>query len=131
MTPAERAVIEASLAWRQARRDQRMPMATELLVALDALDAERAAPATTEKELTWGEVAEGDEIFSAKTNRWYEVIEARNRGSRVLIRAKGLPKTITPEVSGSVKVRRGLTGSAVDVINTILVSGPSTTEVTS
>ncbi len=125
MTPAEKAVIEAAIAWRQAREDRRMPMATELLATLDALDAERSALTTTEKEITWGEVVTEDEIFSAKTGKWYEVITVIRAGDRVKITAKGLPKVITPLASGSVKVRRGPSGEAADVLIEVLSSGPN------
>jgi hypothetical protein len=125
MTPAERAVIEVAIAWRQARKNQRMPMDTELLDALDGLDSERAAPAATEKDITWAEVVTEDEIFSAKTGRWYEVITTARQGDRVKIQAKGLPKIITPPASGSVKVRRGESGQAVDLFTEVLMSGPN------
>lgn len=76
------------------------------------------------QEITWGEVVESDEIYSAKTGRWYEVIEVRARGARVAIRAVNLPKVIEPLATDKVTVRRGATGEAVDMMISILYSGP-------
>lgn len=82
-----------------------------------------------EIKTTWGMVVEGDEIFSAKTGKWYQV-----RGSlsiqgttKVKIFAVGIPKGFEREAGEAVTVRRGLTGKAVDVFQ-IIFSGQTMPE---
>lgn len=70
---------------------------------------------------TWGLVVESDEIYSAKTGRWYPVrgSVAMPDGTHVKIFAKGLPRPIIKPVGDPVRVRRGPTGKAVDMFAVI------------
>lgn len=127
MTPAERVVVRTAIEFINAPR----PCPDEfqnLGEAVAALEAERAAGGrvVTETIRTWSEVVEGDEIFSVKTRKWYEVTEsgAMPEG-RWKIVAKGLPKPIRPVAAGDVTVRRGETGAVVDMFASVLWSGPT------
>lgn len=69
----------------------------------------------------WGLVVEGDEIYSAKTKKWYEVtgsVSIKDTG-KVKIFARGIPKAFERTAADPVTVRRGPTGEAVDVIQLI------------
>jgi len=69
----------------------------------------------------WGLVVEGDEIYSDRTNRWYEVTGsvAIKGTDRVKIFARGVPKAFERNASDPVTVRRGPTGAAVDVFQLV------------
>lgn len=82
-----------------------------------------------DQEITWAGVVESDEIYSAKTKKWYPVISScRLATGKMRITAKGLPKAVDMPLDDPVTVRRGATGQAVDLINTILWSGPNRIE---
>jgi hypothetical protein len=70
-----------------------------------------------ERDTTWGLVVEGDEIWSDRTKKWYPVLGSVSiKGtSTVKIFAKGVPAIVKP-AADPVRVRRGATGKAVDVI---------------
>lgn len=123
MTPAERAVIAAAMAYAH-KGDTSVDYHNALIAEVDALEAERAAAKPEVSERTWAEVVEGDEIFSARTDKWYEVTEAREQpAGRRAVHVKGLPKILKPKGADSVRVRRGPTGDAVDIVNSIMISG--------
>lgn len=123
MTPAERAVIDAAIAYGY-KGDTSVDYHNTLIDAIDALEAERTTAEPDVSERTWAEVVEGDEIFSARTGKWYEVTEAREQpGGRRAVHVKGLPKILKPKGADPVRVRRGPTGDAVDVVNSIMISG--------
>lgn len=112
MTPAQLKVIEAARAHLQDCEGGY----TDLMAAVEALEAERDA----EEDYTWGQVVEGDQIWSPKTRKWYPVISsARQRDGTMRVEAKGLPKSIRPPAAGPVKVKRGATGKAVDMWNVV------------
>lgn len=124
LTPAERVVVEAA---RRVVRDlpfgQLDARLGDLHQAMTALEAERADPdASTEQEITWSQVVEGDEIYSPKTDRWYEVTRAAHGAATSTINAKGIPKALKPVSAHKVKVRRGPTGNAVDMFANVLWS---------
>lgn len=82
-----------------------------------------------DQEITWAEVVESDEIYSAKTSKYYPVISSvRLKTGKMRVIAKGLPKAVDMSLDDPVTVRRGPTGQAVDLINTILWSGPNRIE---
>lgn len=122
LTPGERVVVEAAIRWRRGPNVGHQ----YLMDAVDALEAERADPdALVEQEITWGQVVEGDEIYSPKTGRWYEVTRAVHAGGtegKSLINAKGIPRGLKPNSADPVKVRRGPTGNAVDMFASVLWS---------
>lgn len=73
-----------------------------------------------EKDTQWGLVVEGDQIWSDRTKRWYPVIGSvsiKGTGT-VKIFAKGVPAIVKP-ADGPVRVQRGATGKAVDVISLV------------
>lgn len=83
----------------------------------------------TDQTITWAEVVESDEIYSAKTRKYYPVISScRLATGKMRVTAKGLPKAVDMELDATVTVRRGATGQAVDLLNTILWSGPNRIE---
>ena len=124
MTPAERVVVEAAIRWAAATADD--ALAYQVFEAVNALKAERAGTEPTEVDLTWGQVVESDEIYSDKTGKWYRVHEmARGQDGRVKIVAEGLPEPIRPKATDPIRVRRGATGTAVDVFASVLWSMPT------
>jgi hypothetical protein len=80
-----------------------------------------------EKPLTWGLVVSEDEVFSEKTGRWMEVLEARTNAGQTTLRFKGggqaVPKFTRP-ASTPCRVRRSETGRVVDMFH-VVFSGPS------
>lgn len=127
MNQLERAVVDAAIQLVADVANGFYPSSAELTAAVNALLAYRASLAPDAGEdRTWGEVVEGDEVFIPRTGKWWHVIESRTGGDgRMRIIAKGAPKILTPEPSSPVKLRRSKTGEAVDLLNSILVSGPS------
>lgn len=96
----------------------------DLEAALEALDAKLATagqePTRAEQDRTWGEVVEGDEILSAKTQRWYEVIRTVTDGKgNIKVNIKGSPKPITRGVKDPVRIRRGMAGDAADILEVL------------
>lgn len=139
MTPGERVVVEAAIRYRTEEHPGRGAKAhIDLLQAVDVLLterellAERDTPA--ELDLTWGQVVEGDEIYSAKTDRWYPVTRTVRSDRRqadhdyVKVNALGIPKAIQANAAGPVKVRRGATGTAVDMFAVVLWSAQTRPE---
>jgi len=83
----------------------------------------------TDQEITWAEVVESDEIYSASKGKYFPVISSvRLKTGKMRIAAKGWPGPIEMPLGATVTVRRGATGQAVDLINTILWSGPNRIE---
>lgn len=124
-TPREAAVIAAARAMREADRRQEDlgGPCDDLMEALEALDGQGAP--TAGLPLTWAEVVTTDEVLS-KNGQWYEVLEVRaDEFGRVVVRLVGVGKPQTYPGSKDVRVRRSEMGQAVDVMNTILYSGPS------
>lgn len=92
--------------------------------ALEVLDARLASaggePTREEQDRTWGEVVAEDEILSVKTNRWYEVIRTVTDGKgNVKVNIKGSPKQIVRSVTDPVRVRRGVSGEAMDILEVL------------
>jgi len=72
---------------------------------------------TEEKEIPWGQVVESDKVYSAKTDRWFTVEKVTRQRSGVVVKAEELGKPWPPiDPQKMVKVQRGATGKAVDVI---------------
>jgi hypothetical protein len=126
MTPAERLVVEAAI--RHIEEATYCDGPGDLIAAVKALDVERAPLPVNELERTWAEVVTEDEIFSARTGKWYRVIEAHRQGGRMAVHAKGLPKIIKPLATDPVRIRRSTMGDAVDVMISVFSSGPSYVE---
>jgi hypothetical protein len=78
----------------------------------------------SEKPLPWSLVVESDEVFSAKTQRWYRVRStvALPTG-KVRVKFEGVGKPFEVPAGDQVTVRRGPTGDAVDVLISVLRSG--------
>jgi hypothetical protein len=84
---------------------------------------------TPDQEITWAEVVESDQIYSAKTGRYYPVISSvRLKTGKMRVMASGLPKPVEMPLDAKVTVTRGPTGQAVDLLNTTLWSGPNRIE---
>jgi hypothetical protein len=78
----------------------------------------------TEEERPWSLVVESDQVFSAKTGKWYTVRSTSLLPTgKVRIRFEGVAKPFEVPATDTVKVRRGPTGEAVDIINEIMRSG--------
>jgi hypothetical protein len=97
--------------------------------ALEALDAKLLTvgqePSKEEQDRTWGEVVAGDEILSAKTNKFYEVhTSVRTDEGKMKVMIKGSPRFIVRNATDPVRVRRGVEGEAVDILE-VLFSGPT------
>jgi hypothetical protein len=122
MTPAERVVVEAALRWARSRTV--LQDSIRLQEAVQALEAERATGQPQEQDLTWGQVVEGDEIYSSRTDKWYPVTAATHQPPKAsTVSAKGIPRVLRPMPDQPVLVRRGATGEAVDVFASVLWSG--------
>jgi hypothetical protein len=122
MTPAERVVVEAALRWVPQLPSIQAEHA--LQDAVQALQAERAGGQPQEHDLTWGQVVEGDEIWSERTGKWYPVTAATHQPPAAsTISAKGIPRVLRPMPGDPVRVRRGATGEAVDMFASVLWSG--------
>lgn len=124
--PEAAAVIEAARYF-LANADVIGRWEAPLQEALAALDAKVAsigdAPSKVEQDRTWGEVVAGDEILSAKTQKWYEVhTTVRTPEGRIKVMIKKAPQPIIRDASEPVKVRRGVDGEAVDIVE-VLFSG--------
>ena len=133
MTPAERVVVESAIRWREGFYGPDLEhLGADLVQAVDALLAERSVPEGERREETiaWGELAEGDEVWSERVKRWYPVRSAvRHVGAPlVLVDLEGQPKVIQKSVSEPVKVRRGPAGRAVDMFASVLWSMPTSSE---
>lgn len=74
----------------------------------------------TEKEIPWSLVVEGDQIYSERTKKWYPVTGSSTiKGTtkiKVFINGRAIP---LQEARDEVRVRRGPTGDAVDVLHLV------------
>ena len=77
-----------------------------------------------DQEIAWGLVVESDQVYSARTDRWYEITQVVTDGSDVKVRMAGISKQIIKSKEEKVRVRRGPTGKAVDVFIEVMYSGP-------
>ena len=77
----------------------------------------------------WGLVVESDQIYSAKTGKWYPVRQSVGMpdGTHIKVWATGIPKPIVKALDDPVRVRRGPTGKAVDLF-AIVFSGQTKPE---
>lgn len=72
---------------------------------------------TEEREIPWGLVVEGDEVYSTTAGRWFTVAATIETRDGIKVRAEGVAKSWPPQPpKRMVKVRRGATGNAVDII---------------
>lgn len=74
----------------------------------------------TEKEIIWGLVVEGDQIYSDRTKKWYPVTgsSAVKGTTKIKVFVNGRAIALQ-EAKDTVRVRRGPTGDAVDVLQLI------------
>lgn len=122
MTPAERVVVEAAIAW----GDSHVAGDTEtyrLIEALTALRQERMVGKPTEQELTYGQVVAGDEIFNIKVQKWYSVTRVALLVTGMMsLTVRNVPKPFEREHMAPVMVRRGPDGKACDVLASVMWS---------
>lgn len=77
-----------------------------------------------EKELPWSQVVESDQVYSAATQKWYEIESTKFFNHKIKVKAKGVPKAWENlDPTKMVKVRRGETGKVVDIFIEIMSSG--------
>jgi len=134
MTPGERVVLAAADAITDADGTINYLADFEPLeAAVQALRTERNGRPETELaelDITYGQVVEGDEILSVRVGKWYEVTAVvALAGGKVRIT---MPKTGSVKLgrkphhefdaANPVRVRRGVTGQAVDMFATVLWS---------
>lgn len=75
---------------------------------------------TSEIELPWSLVVESDEVYSTAVKRWFTVESTERTRAGIVIKAEGVAKPWPPQRPAKmVKVRRGPTGLAVDVLQVI------------
>lgn len=133
MMPEAGRVIDAARAFLAGTLDGADGAIAAMEEAMAALDAKLAAaghePTREIQDRTWGDVVEGDEILSEKTQRWYEVTRSVANKGRIKVNIKGSPKPIERDRIDSVKVRRGVTGEAVDILEVLLSMQTKPTEV--
>jgi hypothetical protein len=122
MTPQERTVIEAARALAASPLSADSGLGLSLRDALAALDAPDA-----EQSIGWHELAEGDQLKSAKTGIFWEVISvhAMKDGYKIGIRLGGKRALITRPSPAEPEaiVRRSRTGRAVDMFVNVFSSG--------
>lgn len=84
----------------------------------------------SEVELPWKLIVESDQIYSTRTGKWYEVrgVVKQKTDGRIRVFAKGIPKAFTRDPDDFTKVRRGVTGEAVDVFQ-IIFSGQTARDI--
>lgn len=76
--------------------------------------------------MIWGQVVESDQLYSAKTRKWYEVVSTSTTRTEARIRLAGISKPLIKPVSETVPpemIRRGTTGKVVDLF-VVAFSGP-------
>lgn len=127
LNPLERAVIEAARSLVRSvpelGTELFMPSAAPLVAAVKALDAPREV-----QEIGWHEIAEGDELRSAKNGRLYpvlSVLKLAGRRYRITLRTGKKRTSIerpTPE-EPTAHVRRGPAGRAVETFVHVFTSG--------
>lgn len=91
----------------------------QLSEAVDALGAAEAAPDTE----AWGRLVSGDQIWSEKVGKWFEVLEVKTAGGRTTALLAGGVRFTKP-AGETVKVKRSDLGLAMDRFET-LWSGPN------
>lgn len=77
--------------------------------------------------MIWGQVVESDQLYSAKTQRWYQVLSTSTTRSEARIRLAGISKPLIKPVGETVPpemIRRGETGKVVDLF-VVAFSGPT------
>jgi hypothetical protein len=129
MMPEVGAVLDAVRVWlvaQDAPEDMTGP-GRNIALAVAALDAKLAtvgqAPSKVEQDRTWGEVVAGDEILSAKTGKFYEVVTSvKAAESKVKVMIKGSGKYILRPAADPIRIKRGVSGEVVDVLE-VLFSG--------
>lgn len=122
MTPGERVVVEAAIAYYWHNHES-VDFHNNLFYAVEALLAERTADEPTEQELTYGQVVAGDEIFNAKVQKWYFVTRTALLITGMMsITVRNVPKPFERDHMGSVRVRRGPDGKACDVLASVMWS---------
>jgi len=119
---AARALCRGATPWHYENADR----LADLECALENLDARlNSAGSDPTKEIqdrVWGEVVEGDEILSDKTGKWYEVVRTVRSmdDATIKVNIKNVPhKPITRHVGAPVKLKRGVTGEAADVLEVL------------
>jgi hypothetical protein len=138
MTPAERVVVEAAVRYALAAATGQEDL-PQLLLAVDALLTERAGPQPETVEITWGQVVTGDLVYRALNGaplvpdapggKWFEVLQTgRHAPDRVRINVRGIARPIQPLAGAAVTVKRSAMGQAVDVLASVLWSGPTSRE---
>lgn len=75
-----------------------------------------------EKEIPWGLVVESDQVYSEAKDRWYTIERIERAGGKVKAKAEGVPTSWLVRPAKPVRVKRGATGQAVDVLQ-IVFSG--------
>lgn len=93
--------------------------ACALVVAVGKLLEAEAAPETE----AWGRLVSGDQIWSEKVGKWFEVLEVRTAGGRTTALLAGGVRFTKP-AGETVKVKRSDLGLAMDRFET-LWSGPN------
>lgn len=137
MLPEAAAVIQAAREFIAGTLDGADGAVAKLGLAIDALDLKLARIGQegekTEQDLTWGQVVAGDEILSAKTGRWYVVHTSVRMMDRpeMKVMIKGSPKPIQRPVGDPVKVKRGVDGEAVDILEVLFSGQTQPTEIKS
>jgi len=131
-TPAERAVIAAARRLVEGNPYniiQNDRTAMNLAEAVDALDATEhpADGGPREIPITWGQLVAGDELWSARAGKWFEVLETKAVGGETEARLTGVGKPFRQPSDTPAKVRRSPMGEAVDLFATVIWSGPNGT----
>ena len=133
MNDLQKAVIEAARAY--VRSDpynligsQSDPAPVALAGAIDALEVWEKAQDPEVREIGWHEVAEGDQLKSVKTGKFYPVLRVETvlTDARITIElSQGRHTTITRPIKDepTAFVKRGATGKAVDVFVDVFSSG--------
>lgn len=120
MIPEVAALAAAAEAFCASQKGANWDEYQSLQEAVEALRIRRTRPAGPvtyeETEREWGEVTVGDEIFSVKTGRWYEVTRTvlDPKAGTIKLNITGSARPIVRAVAESVLVKRGVLGEAAD-----------------
>lgn len=125
INPLERAVIAAA---RSFSRDRVPHLEERLHEAIGALEAWEATQDPEVREVGWHEVAEGDQLRSAKNGKFYPVLRVDSiRGGKKKITIQAGRDWTTVErpspTEPSAFVKRGQAGAAVDMFVNVFSSG--------
>lgn len=118
------------MAIKWAESPARPAVATDLLRAVELLQAERSSGKLAGEHIPWSQVAVDDQVQGAKSGRWFTIDRTVTSadGATVKAWAKGIPDAATHNAESFAYVKRGEMGRAVDMFTSVIWSGTESME---